>query len=108
MDALWQDLKYALRSLSREPQFALFVIATLALGIGANAAMFGIVDRLLIRGPEHVRDPGRVARIYRTHGPERQDMEFQRTWEGTTDVHDYIEYHHLRAGTHAFTDPAAY
>src|SRR5256885_551453 len=40
------DLRYAVRSLAREPALVAFVIATLALGIGANAAMFGVVDQL--------------------------------------------------------------
>jgi hypothetical protein len=39
-------------------------VATLTLGIGVNATMFGIAGRLLVRGPEHVRDSGRVVRVY--------------------------------------------
>ena len=60
------DLRYALRGLRRQPLFAAFAILTLALGIGANAAMFGVVDRLLLRGPRHVVDPHRVFRLYWT------------------------------------------
>ena len=40
------------------------MVVTFALGIGANAVMFGVVDRLLLSPPAHVRDPGRVARLY--------------------------------------------
>lgn len=58
------DLRYAIRGLAREPLFTSFAILTLALGIGANAAMFGLVDRLLLHGPAHVREPGRVVRLY--------------------------------------------
>lgn len=48
LSALWQDARYAARGLRTQPAFTLLVTATLGLGIGANAAMFGIVDRLLL------------------------------------------------------------
>lgn len=63
LDSVRHDVRYALRGLRREPAFTGFAIATLALGIGANAAMFGVVDRLLLRGPDHVVDPGRMVRF---------------------------------------------
>jgi predicted permease len=64
LDLLAQDLRYAFRALRRSPGFTLAVVLTLGLGIGANAAMFGIVDRLLFRTPAYLRDPGTVHRIY--------------------------------------------
>ena len=57
------DLRYAARSLARTPLFTLGVVATLALGIGVNAAMFGVVDALFLRPPAGVRDAGGVTRI---------------------------------------------
>ena len=65
-DAFRQDLRIATRGLRREPQFAFAVILTLALGIGANAALFGIIDRLLFRAPPLIVEPDRVAHIYFT------------------------------------------
>src|SRR5919201_5876808 len=64
LDAIWQDLKYAARGLRNKPGFASAVVLTLALGVGANAAMFGIVDRLLFRAPSYMKDPDRVHRVY--------------------------------------------
>ena len=63
IDALWQDVRYAVRGLRAKPGFAATVVLTVGLGIGANATMFGIVDRLLFRAPDHVRDPDRVVQI---------------------------------------------
>jgi putative ABC transport system permease protein len=59
-----QDAKYALRGIRSQPAFSAIVIATLGLGIGANAAMFGIVDRLMLRAPEGLINPGLTHRVY--------------------------------------------
>src|SRR5438034_7894031 len=57
------DLRYAVRSLARSPVLTLAAVLTLGLGIGANSAMFGVVDRLFFRPPPHVVDPDRVVRV---------------------------------------------
>ena len=58
------DMRHTLRQLRRSPGFAGAVILTLALGIGATSAMFGVLDRLLLRPPSQVREPDRMARLY--------------------------------------------
>ncbi|MEZ5420258.1 MAG: ADOP family duplicated permease [Vicinamibacterales bacterium] len=60
----WSDLGAACRGLRSHRAFTLGVVGTLALGIGANAAMFGIVDRLMFRDPPGLRAPERVRRVY--------------------------------------------
>ena len=64
IDVVLSDVRYALRGLRRTPGFAATVIVTLALGIGANAAMFGVIDRLMFRPFPYLRDPSAVNRVY--------------------------------------------
>ena len=80
-----EDLRLGVRTLLREPLFAVVVVVTLALGTGANAAMFGVVDRLLLRGPDHVVDADAVHRLYMTQRPEGID-------EWTSATFGYVEY----------------
>ena len=63
MDSLFQDLRYAARSLARTPVLAVAAVLTLGIGIGANSAMFGVVDRLFFRPPALVKDPSRVRAV---------------------------------------------
>ena len=64
VDVVLRDLRYAVRGLRRAPGFTITVVTTLALGIGANAAMFGVIDRLMFRPFAYLRDPATVNRVY--------------------------------------------
>ena len=63
-DALRYEVRSATRGIRRRPGFAAAVVITLGLGIGANTAMFGIIDRLMFRQPAYLRDTDRVHRVY--------------------------------------------
>jgi len=66
MSGLLTDLRFVIRQLLRRPGFAALAIATLALGTGASAAMFGIVDRVLLR-PLPFPDAGRLVQLCETN-----------------------------------------
>jgi putative ABC transport system permease protein len=68
-----QDIRYALRGFRRDPVFALAVIATLALGVGATAAVFSVVDRILFRSLPYAHDD-RLVSVGMVHSLERQEF----------------------------------
>ena len=63
---MWNDLQYAWRLLLRTPGFAAVAFVSMALGIGANTAMFSVVGAILLRPPTY-RDPDRLIVIQRGH-----------------------------------------
>jgi hypothetical protein len=74
MRTLFADLRYAFRVMSRTPSFAVAVVSVLALGIGANTAIFSIVNAVLLR-PLPFEEPERLVRIFtRTPGGRLVDL----------------------------------
>jgi len=66
MRTLWQDLRYALRMLWRSPGFTAVSVLSLAFGIGANTAIFSLIDTLMLRSIP-VRDPGQLVELLRKY-----------------------------------------
>src|SRR5687767_9745012 len=64
LEGLGQDARSTIRSLRKSPVFTAGVVLTIALGVGANAAMFSLIDRLMFRPPPLLRDPASVHRVY--------------------------------------------
>jgi putative ABC transport system permease protein len=99
IERLIADIRYALRWLIRSPAFTLVAVASLAIGIGFNTALFAIVDALLFR-PLPVAEPGRLVDIF-TSGSGGTAAERY----GTSSHPDYLD---LRAQTSTFTDIVGY
>ena len=76
MRILWEDLRSAARTLTRRPLFVALVVATLALGIGGNVALFSVVDGVLLR-PLPYPDPDRLVIVWendRLRGTDREGV----------------------------------
>ena len=65
MNGFWQDFRHALRGVRRQPGFTLIATITLALGIGANTAIFSVINALILN-PPHITEAERVVALWRT------------------------------------------
>src|SRR5436190_2966131 len=93
------DLKYALRMLIKAPAFAVIAILTLALGIGANSAIFSVVDTVLLR-PLPFKDPNQLAMVWGRYANDSGSVH--------GNVHSFADYVDLRDQSQSFSGMAAY
>ncbi|MFZ0639947.1 MAG: ABC transporter permease [Candidatus Acidiferrales bacterium] len=93
MKNLWQDIRYGLRTIAKQPGFAAIVILTLALGIGANTAIFSVVYGVLLR-PLPYPNPDRITQISISYkgqldysGFDAREFDF---WKAHTEPFSYV------------------
>jgi putative ABC transport system permease protein len=96
-DAMMQDLRFAIRTLRRNPGFTLAAVACLALGIGANTAIFSVINGVLLR-PLPFRDPAELVMVW------EQDPQ-QGVDRNVVSPANYLDW---RAQSSVFSDIAAY
>ncbi|MBC7788538.1 MAG: ABC transporter permease [Anaerolineae bacterium] len=79
-----QDLKYAFRTLIKNPGFTAVAVITLGLGIGANTAIFSLINALILRPPVHVRQPEHLIAVYTS--------DFSGPPFGTSSYADFVDF----------------
>src|SRR5688572_8027813 len=95
LDTWKQDASHAWRSITRTPGVTAVIVVTLALGIGVNAAMFTLLDRLYLRAPDNVVEPSAVRRVW---------IEHFSTYDGTPFTSQVMHYGMFRVVRDAFGD----
>jgi predicted permease len=102
MDTVWQDLKYAWRTLRRSPGFALVAVMSLALGIGANTAIFTLTNAVFLN-PIPVQDAGRVIECFTVdHATATTSANFTRTPMSWPNFQDFRNQNTVFSGMAAF------
>ncbi|MEN3334543.1 MAG: hypothetical protein V7641_3908 [Blastocatellia bacterium] len=97
METVLQDLRYAIRASLKKPAFIVIVVLALAIGIGANTAIFSVVNAILLR-PLPFKNPDRIAMVWMNNGKLKVDQ----------DWHSYPNYVDYREQTTTFEEIAAF
>jgi putative ABC transport system permease protein len=97
MDKIMHELEYAVRMLVKRPAFSLIVIVTLALGIGANTAIFTVVDAALLRGLPY-KDPERLMQVW-------ESIPQEKTHQREASYPDFVDW---KTNNHTFESMAGF
>jgi len=97
MDVILQDLRYGIRKLVKNPGVTAVVVLALALGIGANTAIFSVVNAILLH-PLAFKDPGRIAMVWM----DNRKLGVDQDW------HSYLNFLEYKNGSQTFEDIAAF
>jgi len=100
LDALWQDIRFTCRALTRRPAFAAVAVITFALGIGANTAIFSVIDGVLLKPLPYAHGNQLVVINHSTHLAARQNpsvsiKELYDYREKTSSFDALVEYHQM-------------
>jgi macrolide transport system ATP-binding/permease protein len=101
-DEMFQDLRFGLRMLLKNPGFTLVAVLTLALGIGVNTALFTLFNAIALR-PLPVKDPENIVKVYR-----KELGKSPRSFHGSGATLSYPEYTGYRDNTRVFSGLTAY
>src|SRR5579864_5539048 len=102
LETLGQDLRYGARMLRKNPGFTAIAILTLALGIGANSAIFSVVDAVLLK-PLRFKDPGSLVLVWEN----QPKYNLMRNVVAPPNFFDWEQENHCFSGIAAFLDQPA-
>jgi len=89
VDHFLRDLRFSFRALRKRPGFSAVIILTLALGIGANSAVFSVLNGVLLK-PLQYEEPDRLVRVYKAwEDAETGEVQYERNYLTGLDIHDF-------------------